>query len=426
MKLQGSLACLLLALYLGSGEAGPLLSGGASAETGFGEAAGQAVGDAINHGIREAIDQGAGEAAHALGNTGSEAGRQAENIIRHGIDAAHSSWQGMPGSNSAWGTNGQPPSGGHSTFGSQDGLRAQSQSIPEGPGNPWIHGVSGGSGGNFGTNSQGSSWGQGGNGGPYNVGTNAQGAVAQPGYGSVRGNNNPNTECTNSPPSGSGGSSSNSWEHGSSSSSGSSGGSGGNKPGCDNPGNEVRVAGGSGAQGFRGPGSSGDIKGISKEGSRLIGNSQGNYQGQGSSGGGEAVGGIDNLNSQTSPGLFNFDTFWKNFKSKLGFINWDAINKGQVPSPSTRALLYFSRLWEDFKHNTPFLNWKAIIEDDYSSSSLQKRAGSAGQNYNYNQQAYPPVSGGQYSAKVPSKGGATLSSSASRAQPGLLQWVKFW
>nr|KAF6318401.1 dermokine [Pipistrellus kuhlii] len=410
MKLQGSLACLLLALYLGSGEAGPLLSGGASAETGFGEAAGQAVGDAINHGIREAIDQGAGEAAHALGNTGSEAGRQAENIIRHGIDAAHSSWQGMPGSNSAWGTNGQPPSGGHSTFGSQDGLRAQSQSIPEGPGNPWIHGVSGGSGGNFGTNSQGSSWGQGGNGGPYNVGTNAQGAVAQPGYGSVRGNNNPNTECTNSPPSGSGGSSSNSWEHGSSSSSGSSGGSGGNKPGCDNPGNEVRVAGGSGAQG------------------------------QGSSGGGEAVGGIDNLNSQTSPGLFNFDTFWKNFKSKLGFINWDAINKGQVPSPSTRALLYFSRLWEDFKHNTPFLNWKAIIEDDYSSSSLQKRAGSAGQpgagwpeveavtskNYNYNQQAYPPVSGGQYSAKVPSKGGATLSSSASRAQPGLLQWVKFW
>lgn len=102
MKLQGSLACLLLALYLGSGEAGPLLSGGASAETGFGEAAGQAVGDAINHGIREAIGQGAGEAAHALGNTGSEAGRQAENIIRHGIDAVHSSWQGMPGSNSAW------------------------------------------------------------------------------------------------------------------------------------------------------------------------------------------------------------------------------------------------------------------------------------------------------------------------------------
>lgn len=102
MRLPGSLACLLLALYLGSGEAGPLLSGGASAETGFGEAAGQAVGDAISHGIREAIGQGAGEAAHAFGNTASEAGRQTENVIRHGIDAAHRSWQGMPGSDSAW------------------------------------------------------------------------------------------------------------------------------------------------------------------------------------------------------------------------------------------------------------------------------------------------------------------------------------
>uniref|UniRef100_A0A8D2DZQ1 Dermokine n=1 Tax=Sciurus vulgaris TaxID=55149 RepID=A0A8D2DZQ1_SCIVU len=65
-------------------------------------------------------------------------------------------------------------------------------------------------------------------------------------------------------------------------SSGSSGSGGGNKPECDNPGNEARVAGGSGSQ-----------------------------------------------NSQTSPGLFNFDTFWKNFKSKLGFINWDAIEKDQ-------------------------------------------------------------------------------------------------
>lgn len=102
MKLQGSLACLLLALYLGSGEAGPLLSGGASAEAGFEEAIGHAAGDAISHGIKEAIGHGVEEAAHALGNTGSEAGRQAENIIRHGIDAAHNSWQGMPGSNSAW------------------------------------------------------------------------------------------------------------------------------------------------------------------------------------------------------------------------------------------------------------------------------------------------------------------------------------
>uniref|UniRef100_A0A7N5P8H1 Dermokine n=1 Tax=Ailuropoda melanoleuca TaxID=9646 RepID=A0A7N5P8H1_AILME len=170
-----------------------------------------------------------------------------------------------------------------------------------------------------------------------------------------------------------------------------SGSGGGNKPGCDSPGNEVRISGGSGGQ-----------------------------------------------NSQTSPGLFNFDTFWKNFKSKLGFINWDAINKGQVPRPSTRALLYFSRLWEDFKHSTPFLNWKAIIEGA-DASSLQKRSGSAGQSASgwqevaavtskntYNQQAYPTPSGGQYSAKIPSKGGATPSSSASRVRPGLLQWVKFW
>lgn len=133
MKLQGSLACLLLALYLGRGEAGPLMNAGARAQ-GVGEAIGRGVGDAISHGIGEAFGQGAGEAApsgiqdsmgpavgdalghrvgeaihhgfgeavHALGNTGSEAGRQAENIIRHGIDGAHSSWQGMPGSNGAW------------------------------------------------------------------------------------------------------------------------------------------------------------------------------------------------------------------------------------------------------------------------------------------------------------------------------------
>uniref|UniRef100_A0A7N5K9V1 Dermokine n=1 Tax=Ailuropoda melanoleuca TaxID=9646 RepID=A0A7N5K9V1_AILME len=221
-----------------------------------------------------------------------------------------------------------------------------------------------------------------------------------------------------------------------------SGSGGGNKPGCDSPGNEVRISGGSGGQGFGGGqgGSSGygDIREISKEGSRLVGGPQDNYQWQGSSGRGEAVSGIKTLNSQTSPGLFNFDTFWKNFKSKLGFINWDAINKGQVPRPSTRALLYFSRLWEDFKHSTPFLNWKAIIEGA-DASSLQKRSGSAGQSASgwqevaavtskntYNQQAYPTPSGGQYSAKIPSKGGATPSSSASRVRPGLLQWVKFW
>ncbi|PNI95711.1 DMKN isoform 27, partial [Pan troglodytes] len=52
------------------------------------------------------------------------------------------------------------------------------------------------------------------------------------------------------------------------------------------------------------------------------------------------------------------------------------------------------------------------------ASSLQKRAGRADQNYNYNQHAYPTAYGGQYSVKTPAK--------ASRVQPGLLQWVKFW
>uniref|UniRef100_A0A8C8Y3Y0 Dermokine n=1 Tax=Panthera leo TaxID=9689 RepID=A0A8C8Y3Y0_PANLE len=59
------------------------------------------------------------------------------------------------------------------------------------------------------------------------------------------------------------------------------------------------------------------------------------------------------------------------------------------------------------------------------ASSLQKRSGGAGQ-HNYNQQAHPTPSGGQYSAKIPFKGVATPSSSASRVQPGLLRWVKFW
>uniref|UniRef100_A0A2K5EC15 Dermokine n=1 Tax=Aotus nancymaae TaxID=37293 RepID=A0A2K5EC15_AOTNA len=154
---------------------------------------------------------------------------------------------------------------------------------------------------------------------------------------------------------------------------GGSGGGNGRTPGCENPENEARGTGGSGVQ-----------------------------------------------NSETSPGLFNFDTFWKNFKSKLGFINWDAINK-------------------DFKHNTPFLNWKAITEG-VDATSLQKRSGGAYQpgvgwqevaavtskNYNYNQHAYPTVHSGQYSVKTPAKGGVSPSSSASRVQPGLLQWLKFW
>uniref|UniRef100_A0A2K6MSX0 Dermokine n=1 Tax=Rhinopithecus bieti TaxID=61621 RepID=A0A2K6MSX0_RHIBE len=416
MKFQGSLTCLLLALCLGGGEAGPLQSGGESTGTNIGEALGQGTREAVGTGVRQVPGLGAadalgnrvGEAAHALGNSGHEIGRQVEDVIRHGADAVHGSWQGAPGHNGAWET-----SGGHGTFGSQGGLGGQGQGSPGGLGTPWSQGYPGNSAGSFGTNPQGAPWGQGGNGGPPNFGTNTQGAVAQPGYGSVR-SGNQNEGCTNPPPSGSGGGSSNSGASSTGSSSGNHGGSsGGNghKPGCENPANEARGTGGSGIQG------------------------QGSSWG---SRGGDAVGGVNTVNSETSPGMFNFDTFWKNFKSKLGFINWDAISKNQVPPPSTRALLYFSRLWEDFKHNTPFLNWKAIIEGA-DASSLKKRAGGADQpgagwevaavtskNYNYNQHAYPTAYGGQYSVKTPAKGGVSPSSSASRVQPGLLQWVKFW
>ncbi|XP_030676001.1 dermokine isoform X3 [Nomascus leucogenys] len=449
MKFQGSLACLLLALCLGGGEAGPQQSGGESTGTNIGEAIGHGMEDALSQGVgkiigketrgaasskvseavgqgtREAVGTGVrqvpgfgaaddlgnrvGEAAHALGNTGHEIGRQAEDVIRHGADAVHGSWQGVPGHSGTWET-----SGGHGIFGSQGGLGGQGQGNPGGLGTPWVHEYPGNSAGSFGINPQGAPWGQGGNGGPPNFGTNTQGAVAQPGYGSVRGGNQ-NEGCTNPPPSGSGGGSSNSGGSSTGSSSGNHGGSGGgngHKPGCEKPGNEARGTGESAIQG------------------------QGSSWG---SGGGDAVGGVNTVNSETSPGMFNFDTFWKKFKSKLGFINWDAINKNQVPPPSTRALLYFSRLWEDFKHNTPFLNWKAIIEGA-DASSLQKRAGRADQpgagwqevaavtskRYNYNQHAHPTAYGGQYSVKTPAKGGVSPSSSASRVQPGLLQWVKFW
>lgn len=134
MKLKGSLACLLLFLLLGSGEASPLQSGeentreevGEAIGHGVGEALGHVLGEAAIHGIEKAIGQGTGkteglgireardphlgdalahklkEASHALKNTGSEADRQAENIIGHGVDPAHRSWQGTPGSNGAW------------------------------------------------------------------------------------------------------------------------------------------------------------------------------------------------------------------------------------------------------------------------------------------------------------------------------------
>nr|XP_030730562.1 dermokine isoform X3 [Globicephala melas] len=288
MKLQGCLACLLLALCLGSGEAGLLLSGGESSGAGAMETTGHGAGEAIKHGVGEATGGGDGEAAgsgvketmgpgvgdalargveeaaHALGNTGSEAGRQAENVIQHGVDAAHSSSQGMPGGNGALAD------------------------------------------------------------------------VAQPPYGSRRSSDNPNAE-----------------------------------------------------------GSSSDGR-----------NSGGSSGGSNSSSGGSSE---LHWNSQLFPGLFGLDTFWKNLKSKLGFMNWDTISKNQIPDLRTRIFLYFCRLWEKFKQSTPFLNWKAITE-----------------NYDYNKQKYPTASGGQHSAQIPTKCGVTVSSSASRARPDLLQWVKFW
>ncbi|XP_007471157.1 PREDICTED: dermokine [Lipotes vexillifer] len=340
MKLQGRLACLLLLLCLGSGEAGLLLSGGESSGAGameatghgVGEAIGQEAGEAIKHGVGEAADGGAGEAAGsgvkeamgpgvgdtlargaeeaalALGNTGSEAGRQAENVIQHGVDAAHSSWQGMPGVNGALA------------------------------------------------------------------------AVDQPPYGSRRGSDNPNAE----------GSSSNGRNSGGSISGGSSGSSsGGSSGGSSGPhwvsspllkaevGPLVVPAEETHSEVF--------LKAASP---RVPGEGDGSSSGsRGGSGGNKPE------NSQMSPGLFSFDTFWKNLKSKLGFMNWDAINKNQVPNLSTRILLYFRQLWE---------------------------------NYDYNQQTYPTANGGQDSAKIPTKGGVTISSSASRARPDLLQWVKFW
>ncbi|XP_049974983.1 dermokine-like isoform X2 [Alexandromys fortis] len=109
----------------------------------------------------------------------------------------------------------------------------------------------------------------------------------------------------------------------------------------------------------------------------------------------------------------------------MPFINWDAINKGHLPPPSTRALLYFRRLWENFKRKTPFFNWKQIEGPDLPS--LQKRAGGAEQNYYNNPQGNPTYNWQYYTKATTAKGAVTpSSSSASRAQPGLLKWLKFW
>ncbi|MBZ3885329.1 putative dermokine [Sciurus carolinensis] len=94
MKLQGSLACLLLALCLGHGAAGPVQSGRESTEQDSGPVPQNGVGEVYGH-QREGI-------SHALENTGEEVGRLIESGVEHGVDAARSS--------EAWCTN-APPSG---------------------------------------------------------------------------------------------------------------------------------------------------------------------------------------------------------------------------------------------------------------------------------------------------------------------------
>uniref|UniRef100_A0A8C6AVN0 Secreted protein n=1 Tax=Monodon monoceros TaxID=40151 RepID=A0A8C6AVN0_MONMO len=88
----------------------------------------------------------------------------------------------------------------------------------------------------------------------------------------------------------------------------------------------------------------------------------------------------------------------------------------KIMKPATVSLLLF-RLG---------VAWLGGSHSCASASSDQRRVGGAGQNYDYNQQTHSTASGGQYSAKIPPKGGVTISSSASRARPDLLQWVKFW
>ncbi|XP_051018030.1 dermokine [Acomys russatus] len=473
MKLQGCLACLLLALCLGSGAASPLQSG----IEGPGASAAQGLGDSISHGVGETVGQGlakeaAGsgtqdalgrgheeegglalreargdafdhrleEAAQSLENAGGKkVGRRAERVIRRETDAVRNA--------GSWGT-----SGGHGMFASQGGIG--------GHGNPGVQGTPWASEDSYGTGSLGGSADQGGDGKLFTYETDTQGAVAQPGYGSVRGNNQ-NSGCTNPPPSGSsnsevrgGGSSrgrggNNDYGTGTTSGGNSGGGSsqgttsggdydygstsggnygyssdrtqgnrGGSSSGsrCDNPGNggnAVRMAGGSGSQ-------------ESRESNRLLGGDH-DYQDHGPSGDNiqnEAVSGLKAVNPAPSSLPFSFDNFWEDLKSKLGFINWDAINKGRLPSPSTRALLYFRRLWENFKRRTPYFNWKQIEGSDLPS--LQKRARGADQS-SYGSPQGNPNYNWQYYAKTTPKGGVTpSSSSASRAQPGLLKWLKFW
>ncbi|EHB13997.1 Dermokine [Heterocephalus glaber] len=406
----------------------------------------------------DALSNKLGEAAHALENTGREVGRQAENFIRHGTDAAHNfdSWGtsgghgmfgntggqgqgnfGGPGSpwghaqpgdsEGSFGTNSLGASWGQGGNGRSLNLETNAQGSAAQPGYASVRGSRQNSGcinappsGSGGSSSYSRVKGgqavvicTGGNGTEYALAGEQGEERHNPGpssSSSLRSAPQESSSQSGGPggssggPGGSSGSNSGSShgtetskdfdqpfsvskESNSDSSSGSRDASGGgNNPECDHPQNEGRIAGGSESE-------------ESRENSRL-GSSYSNSRGHGSSGdskGDEGVNELNSVNSETSPGVFNFDNFWKNFKSKLGFINWDAINKGQVLSPSTRALLYFRRLWEDFKQKTPFFNWKKITED--LDLSLQKRAGGANQDYYYNQQAYPTMSSGQNSVR---------------------------
>uniref|UniRef100_A0A5F8A590 Dermokine n=1 Tax=Macaca mulatta TaxID=9544 RepID=A0A5F8A590_MACMU len=64
----------------------------------------------------------------------------------------------------------------------------------------------------------------------------------------------------------------------------------------------------------------------------------------------------------------------------------------KLAAASALLLLLLGLAWTQGSHS-----WGA------DTSSLQKRAGGADQNYNYNQHAYPTAYGGQYSVKTPAK-----------------------
>ncbi|XP_028921132.1 dermokine [Ornithorhynchus anatinus] len=190
------------------------------------------------------------------------------------------------------------------------------------------------------------------------------------------------------------------------------------KPECENMNNENRVAATQGTEppsSFSGRGPSGG-SGTGLHGSEAAESGEARSEAEvyrGSSPVGLHAG---------SPGLFNFDTFWKNFKSKLNFINWDAISKRPNAPTSTRTMLYFSRLWEDFKHKTPFFNWK-IISEDVDPLDLQKRSVTAVSGL---QPAARIASTGQQPYPTPFEAGSGATSAATRAEPGLLRWVRVW